>query len=88
MSGGIAWGSFASRCAREQAENKMRLKWQNQGGNRLVDAATRALYFIEIAGGCTRTRTLDPLIKSQLLYQLSYAPATGRVYSKALPACR
>ena len=26
------------------------------------------------SGGCTRTRTLDPLIKSQLLYQLSYAP--------------
>jgi hypothetical protein len=25
-------------------------------------------------GGCTRTRTVDPLIKSQLLYQLSYAP--------------
>ena len=25
-------------------------------------------------GGRTRTRTLDPLIKSQLLYQLSYAP--------------
>ena len=25
-------------------------------------------------GGCTRIRTLDPLIKSQLLYQLSYAP--------------
>ena len=25
-------------------------------------------------GGCTRTRTLDPLIKSQLLYHLSYAP--------------
>src|SRR5580658_3798839 len=29
---------------------------------------------IESAGGRTRTRTLDPLIKSQLLYQLSYAP--------------
>ncbi|GAN72328.1 hypothetical protein Absy_100_074 [Acetobacter syzygii] len=28
----------------------------------------------EKLGGCTRTRTLDPLIKSQLLYQLSYAP--------------
>jgi hypothetical protein len=27
-----------------------------------------------IFGGRTRTRTLDPLIKSQLLYQLSYAP--------------
>ncbi len=28
-------------------------------------------------GGRTRTRTLDPLIKSQLLYQLSYAPGTN-----------
>jgi hypothetical protein len=27
-----------------------------------------------VNGGRTRTRTLDPLIKSQLLYQLSYAP--------------
>ena len=29
-------------------------------------------------GGRTRTRTLDPLIKSQLLYQLSYAPGMPR----------
>ena len=29
---------------------------------------------VEMFGGRTRTRTLDPLIKSQLLYQLSYAP--------------
>ena len=29
----------------------------------------------EIIGGRTRIRTLDPLIKSQLLYQLSYAPS-------------
>jgi hypothetical protein len=29
-------------------------------------------------GGRTRTRTLDPLIKSQLLYQLSYAPSKPR----------
>src|SRR5260370_17365287 len=29
---------------------------------------------LERFGGRTRTRTLDPLIKSQLLYQLSYAP--------------
>ena len=28
----------------------------------------------EINGGRTRARTWDPLIKSQLLYQLSYAP--------------
>ena len=31
-----------------------------------------------INGGRTRTRTLDPLIKSQLLYQLSYAPGLPR----------
>jgi hypothetical protein len=28
-------------------------------------------------GGRTRARTWDPLIKSQLLYQLSYAPGPG-----------
>jgi hypothetical protein len=27
-----------------------------------------------VNGGRTRARTWDPLIKSQLLYQLSYAP--------------
>ncbi len=32
---------------------------------------------IETTGGRTRIRTLDPLIKSQLLYQLSYAPNPG-----------
>lgn len=29
-------------------------------------------------GGRRRIRTLDPLIKSQLLYQLSYAPLPNR----------
>jgi hypothetical protein len=29
------------------------------------------------SGGRRRTRTFDPLIKSQLLYQLSYAPFTN-----------
>jgi hypothetical protein len=33
---------------------------------------------IEGGGGRTRARTWDPLIKSQLLYQLSYAPGTIR----------
>jgi hypothetical protein len=27
-----------------------------------------------VSGGRSRIRTYDPLIKSQLLYQLSYAP--------------
>ena len=29
-------------------------------------------------GGCSRIRTCDPLIKSQLLYQLSYTPVPKR----------
>ena len=32
---------------------------------------------LEDLGGCARTRTVDPLIKSQLLYHLSYAPDPG-----------
>ena len=43
---------------------------------------------IDFIGGCSRTRTCDPLIKSQLLYQLSYAPTAGALYSKARMACR
>ena len=38
----------------------------------------------EESGGWARTRTVDPLIKSQLLYQLSYTPEpilrTGRAW--------
>jgi hypothetical protein len=33
---------------------------------------------VDFVGGRTRTRTWDPLIKSQLLYQLSYAPERRR----------
>jgi hypothetical protein len=42
-------------------------------------------FAIEMIGGRSRTRTCDPLIKSQLLYQLSYAPALrrGAGYSKS-----
>jgi hypothetical protein len=35
-------------------------------------------FFIENFGGRTWARTKDPLIKSQLLYQLSYASISGR----------
>src|SRR3984957_7279253 len=34
-------------------------------------------YVLDLLGGRTRARTWDPLIKSQLLYQLSYAPGTS-----------
>jgi hypothetical protein len=33
---------------------------------------------LEKLGGRTRARTWDPMIKSHLLYQLSYAPGTCR----------
>ncbi len=41
-------------------------------------------------GGCSRIRTYDPLIKSQLLYQLSYAPAVqpGAPYNSAPADCK
>jgi hypothetical protein len=32
---------------------------------------------LEKLGGRTRARTWDPMIKSHLLYQLSYAPGNG-----------
>ena len=34
-------------------------------------------------GGCSRIRTYDPLIKSQLLYQLSYAPIRSNPHGSA-----
>ena len=38
-----------------------------------------------LRGGCSRARTYDPLIKSQLLYLLSYAP-TPRAPASEAPA--
>src|SRR5437016_9666358 len=39
-----------------------------------ANGADLAPKVIDLLGGRTRTRTWDTLIKSQLLYQLSYAP--------------
>src|SRR5688500_14188469 len=48
-------------------------------------ASLKRLFLLGKLGGRSRTRTCDPLIKSQLLYQLSYAPAPwqGARYSKS-----
>ena len=40
--------------------------------------------FVAEFGGCARIRTLDPLIKSQLLYQLSYTPVAE---ANSAPRC-
>jgi hypothetical protein len=45
----------------------------------LVELTSNAF---ENIGGRSRTRTYDPLIKSQLLYHLSYAPADRRARQK------
>src|ERR1700730_5198026 len=39
-------------------------------------------------GACTRIRTRDQLIKSQLLYQLSYAGAPVIVFAESSAGCR
>src|SRR2546430_12476980 len=59
-----------------------------------ANGADLAPKVIDLLGGRTRTRTWDPLIKSQLLYQLSYAPEMpaagarrGCVCSKASSHC-
>ena len=42
----------------------------------IIDRKVTTFLFqlLGLIGGRSRTRTCDPLIKSQLLYQLSYAP--------------
>ena len=42
-------------------------------GIRAIPERGKRLYFLGKSGGRTWARTKDPLIKSQLLYQLSYA---------------
>ena|SRR5579863_993398 len=70
------------------------------GQNRLKNRFSRRFsngeigQVLEKLGGRTRARTWDPMIKSHLLYQLSYAPGTGpeslrkrASFSKATPRC-
>ncbi len=49
------------------------MAWQ-AGKDLFVKEGERTYNPLKLLGGRTRIRTLDPLIKSQLLYQLSYAP--------------
>src|SRR5579859_4690971 len=49
------------------------------GGGSLFPISAKSLK----NGGCSRIRTYDPLIKSQLLYQLSYAPAVAPGHYRA-----
>src|SRR6266853_3647765 len=52
------------------------------------EAPRRGASFVSSHGGRTRARTWDPLIKSQLLYQLSYAPhwpEAARLYQAGYP---
>jgi hypothetical protein len=53
-------------CSRPRTENEI--------SQLVCDVLWHLRLVIERIGGRTRARTWDPLIKSQLLYQLSYAP--------------
>jgi hypothetical protein len=51
--------------------------------SRSPDVPAISPQLFDFLGGRTRARTWDPLIKSQLLYQLSYAPAPTGCASRA-----
>ena len=62
--------------AREgKREREMGRRRAAQAAAPFLDSTTKmSVSIFAFDGGRTRARTLDPLIKSQLLYQLSYAP--------------
>ena len=70
------WHFLARRSAHAEARSTLKIKYQRPFRIRFTDNR-RLFNSAAWNGGRTRTRTLDPLIKSQLLYQLSYAPCTG-----------
>jgi hypothetical protein len=53
------------------------LSYRESTGND-KSAGTEVVQTVDLIGGCSRTRTCGPLIKSQLLYQLSYTPIAPR----------
>ena len=50
--------------------------------NAVQNKKTAVITTVKYYGGRAGTRTLDPLIKSQLLYQLSYASKTLVLYQR------
>ena len=79
----------AKNCRRAESGRSRDFRLPRKAANRrLLSCSRENLFCRGVGGGRTRTRTLDPLIKSQLLYQLSYAPAWGAGYSRALLACK
>jgi hypothetical protein len=71
-------------------------RYPEQISETAITCSTKYIFdFLGIFGGRTRARTWDPMIKSHLLYQLSYAPGTGPEktlargpsFSKATPRC-
>src|SRR6202022_3809721 len=86
---------FAGK-ATELLQRQKSGKWiaENPGRNALFGVVPESCGLRRLDGGRTRARTGDPMIKSHLLYQLSYAPGTGpeglrkrASFSKATPRC-
>jgi hypothetical protein len=68
-------GQRESRSIKPRPNPNLAPIWFPSGGDRLRFRGERVAF----DGGRTRIRTLDPLIKSQLLYQLSYAPVGAAI---------
>jgi hypothetical protein len=69
-----AWEGVAFWSDKRRTPRCTHKKTKRDDCRRLQIAANYQTISTTWIGGRTRTRTLDPLIKSQLLYQLSYAP--------------
>ena len=102
--GGLFWGDWDGRLCRPR---QPAVRKTNGGGRELFlrafdyQARRPTGKTVEFRrkppcdGGRTRARTWDPMIKSHLLYQLSYAPGTGPEktlargpsFNKATPRC-
>ena len=72
------WRRIGEAGANSNPAGPLWVRKEQRHGNHLAHQDKKVTYFSYFDGGRTRARTLDPLIKSQLLYQLSYAPIAPR----------
>src|SRR6476660_1507101 len=70
--------TIAKMCERLQRQKSEKRVARNARRKALLDLVLETCGLRRLDGGRTRARTWDPLIKSQLLYQLSYAPGPVR----------
>jgi hypothetical protein len=71
------WAISMSDCLSPKAiVNRQRLEAADVSPTKKPATGTKHPRLLVLIGGHSRDRTYDPLIKSQLLYQLSYVPVS------------